>query len=140
MKNKFSYSTGILVLILMRVLLPLSSVNAENGTILIEDSFDTLSGDWQPVYLEGSSSGGSYSVSSGQLNVSVTGPDKIYAVYNTTPFTGHFYAEVEFTNDDHCGLALIRKQSNGQPDTNNFTSIRVSTNGSGKVVVAVRDR
>ena len=59
MKNEFSYSTSTMVLILMCILLPLSSVNAENGTILVEDAFDSLSGDWQPVYLEGSSSGGS---------------------------------------------------------------------------------
>jgi len=111
----------------------------ENGTLLVEDFFDTLSGDWHQVYLQGAGSGGSASVSGGRLNLSVAGSDKIYGVYNVNSFSGHFCAEVDFTDDDFCGLALIQKSS-GSADTDNFTSIRVSRNAGNKVVVSIRDR
>jgi Concanavalin A-like lectin/glucanases superfamily len=111
----------------------------EKGTLLLEDGFATLSGDWQPVYLEGTVSGGSFSVSSGKLNISLNGNNKIYGAYNTMSLSGHFCVDVEFANDDYCGLGLIRKNASSA-DTNNFTSIRVNTNVSGKVKVKIRDR
>lgn len=111
----------------------------ENGSTLIQDSFDTLSADWQEVYLQGGNSGGSACLSDGRLNLSLTGSDKIYALYNVNSFSGHFYAETDFADDDFCGLALLQK-SGDVPDTNNFTSIRVSRNAQNKVVVSIRDR
>lgn len=111
----------------------------ENGSLLIEDSFDTLNADWREVYLQGTESGGSASVSDGRLNLSVTGSDKIYGLYNLNSFSGHFYAEIDFADDDFSGLALIQK-SGDSPDTNNFTSIRLSRNAQNKVVVSIRDR
>jgi hypothetical protein len=111
----------------------------QNGSLLIEDSFDTLSSDWREVYLEGAATGGTASVSGGRLNLSINGPDKIYGVYNVNSFSGHFCAEIDFTDDDFCGLALIQKNGDSA-DTDDFTSIRVSRNNQSKVVVSIRDR
>jgi hypothetical protein len=63
----------------------------------------------------------------------------MYGVYNTMPVAGHFYAEVEFDDDNDVGLALIQEKD-GVPDINNFTMIFVDTNSAGKVLVKLHDR
>ena len=124
----------------------------ENGTLLLSNSFDSLSEDYKPVYLGGPAKGGSHKVSDGKLIIKAEtpaggvfnehhprNPESIYAVYNTTPINGHFYAEVEFDEDNACGLALIQVK-NGKPDTENFTSIRIHTSTEGNVFVILRER
>jgi len=111
---------------------------AENGLILLTDSFDLPDSNWQPIYLKGTT-GGSYSVLNGKLNIEAATPNSIYGVYNVNSILGHFCTDVEFDNDNFCGLALIQEK-NGQPDTQNFTSITVNTDSQGKVVVSVSDK
>ncbi|MBN2137476.1 MAG: LamG domain-containing protein [Sedimentisphaerales bacterium] len=111
----------------------------ENGSLVIEDCFDTLSDDWREIYMQGTGSGGGAVASDGRMHLSVAGSNKIYGLYNLTSFAGHFCAEIDFASDDFSGLALIQK--NGDlPDANNFTSIHVTRNSQNKVVVSIRDR
>jgi hypothetical protein len=111
----------------------------ENGQIILSDSFDSTGSNWQPIYLQGKEQGGSFSISNGKLILETKQPDSIFAVYNPTPVSGHFYAEVDFGDDNFCGMGLIQLK-NGRPDANNFTSIYVSKNDKGTVVVSLRDR
>jgi hypothetical protein len=109
---------------------------AENGTVLLSDAFSSPSGGWAPIYLAGTS-GGSYSISDGALQINTTAPNLIYGVYNTTPVSGHFYIEADYDIDNFAGLALIR-QTNGKPDPNNFVMISLSQSA-GKVHVTAND-
>lgn len=109
---------------------------AENGSVLLSDTFDSLSGNWSPIYLAGGS-GGSYTISGGTLNMSTHGPGLVYGVYNTTPLSGHFYVEADYDVDNFAGLALI-KQTDGRPDPNNYVMMSLSQPG-GKVVVTAND-
>ena len=109
----------------------------ENGEILLADFFENPDDDWLPVYLSGSS-GGSYSVSGGKMNLRVRGTEVIYGLYHRTPVKGHFYVEVDYDIDNFAGLALIR-QKDGHPDTDNYVMMSVGESD-GIVDVAAHDR
>lgn len=109
----------------------------ENGSVLINDGFSTLSS-YTPVYLEGAA-GGNDSVVSEALSLKLSAANTVYAMANPTAVSGHFYAEVAIDQENFAGLALIRN-NNGVPDRNNYTSINVSTSSTGVVAVEVLDR
>ena len=110
----------------------------ENGEVLLSGSFKSSSGQWQSIYLNGNA-GGSSRTENGLMNVMSSRPDTIYGVYSPVSVSGHFYAEVEFGEDENTALALVHDK-NGKPDTNNFTMITVDRNKDGKVVVSLKDR
>lgn len=112
---------------------------SENGTVIIDDSFNVSNASYIPVYLEGNSNGSS-SVLNGQLTLEVKSANTAFAFANPITASGHFYAEISFDKDNCAGLALI-KNTNGKPDINNYTSILVNTNSAtGIVSVEVSDR
>jgi hypothetical protein len=107
-----------------------------NGAQRILAPFDNLNG-WNSFYLDGTS-GGSATASNGKLVLSVDGPNKVFGVFNTTPLSGNFYAEVEFSADQNVGLALVRRNGNS-PDPNNYVMVGVNT-VSGTVFANAYDR
>jgi hypothetical protein len=109
---------------------------AENGSVLLSDTFDSPSTAWAPIYLAGTS-GGSYSISNGALEIDSTAPNLIYGVYNTTPLSGHFYVEADYDIDNFAGLALIR-QTDGKPDLSNYVMMSLSR-AAGKTYVTAND-
>ncbi len=110
----------------------------DGNKILLSDTFDALSTNWHSVYLAGGS-GGNHIVTSGRMQVQAGQAGARYGTYHGTSMQGHFVVEVEFTNNLAGGLGLIQV-NNGAPDTNNFTLIRIGTNGVGDVVISLRDR
>ena len=94
---------------------------------------------WRSVYLSGAPSGGSASVSSGRLKLSLKSLQGLFALFSPQKLSGNFYTEVEIDRDDASGLVLI-KSKNGAPDPDNFTSIRIETGRDGKVRAVVQDR
>ena len=110
----------------------------DGNKLLLSDAFNTLSTNWHGIYLAGGG-GGSHGVASGRMQVQLGQAGTKYGAYHEMAVQGHFMVEVEFTNQVVGGLGLIQI-NDGVPDTNNFTSIRVSTNGSGVVVVNLSDR
>jgi hypothetical protein len=71
----------------------------ENGTVLVEDRFDLQNGDWRGVALTTNVAERTFVIENGKLDVRLSGNNSLFAVYNTKPVTGHFYAEVEFDNE-----------------------------------------
>jgi len=130
---------GVLVSAALAALMSAGWCGAENGRELVADSFDAATGEWEGMYLEGRGSGGHYSIADGKLTLEAGEPESIFAAWHRRPVSGHFYAEVEFAEDDGSGLALMQEKS-GRPDRENFTSMAVRRNREGKVVVYVRDR
>lgn len=103
---------------------------------VLSDTFDSLSSQWHDIYLKGST-GGTKSIFDGLLILkSITSTE--FGVYNSTPVSGNFYTEIEFSMDDAVGLALV-KNNGGVPDTSNYTMIAV-TNRAGKVYVDQFDK
>ncbi|NCC51306.1 MAG: hypothetical protein EOM20_08835 [Spartobacteria bacterium] len=110
----------------------------DGNKALLSEGFEALSSNWHATYLCGGN-GGSHGLVAGCLRVQSGQPGTIYGVYHDEPVSGHFMVEVAFTNEVACGLGILQI-NNGTPDTNNFTSIQVGTNASGRVVVRVQDR
>jgi hypothetical protein len=94
------------------------------ATTVFSDSFQTLSNNWKELYLKGSS-GGNKAISNGALNLSVSLAATSFGVYHTTPLSGNFYVEAEFSEDNAMQLVLLRN-NNGTPDLNNYTSIAIT--------------
>jgi len=111
----------------------------ENGQVLIRDSFDALSDNWNGFWLRENGGQGGYDLDKQKLYITLSGRNGLYGVYNRKSFSGHFYAQVEFGADRFCGLAIIQDK-NGAPDVNNFTSVQVSQTNDGKTMLSVRDR
>ncbi|QUI24167.1 hypothetical protein HZI73_18540 [Vallitalea pronyensis] len=144
MKKMIKYVISIIVIMLIITtgIFKCDSLSAaaaiENGTVVMDDSFDS-SGTYAGLVLDGTGSG-SFAITHGQLGITTSGSHTTYGVYNAEEtLSGHFYAEINIDRDAHVGLALVKKDTNGQPDTLNFTGITIdSTNG--KVHVQLMDR
>ena len=108
----------------------------EKGSIILSDPFNELSPEWQSFYLDGSE-GGSYAID--QRSLRISSKDSKYGLFNSTPVSGHFYAEVNISADDHAGLALFHRNPDGTIGLNNCTSICVDS-VDGEVNVYVSDR
>ncbi|ANE45723.1 hypothetical protein SY83_04755 [Paenibacillus swuensis] len=113
-----------------------SPASAENGTVQLNDAFNTT-GSYQSFYLYGNS-GGSFNVSNGGLNITNTNSNSTFGVYNTKAVSGHFYAEVDANLEVPIGLALVKKTNNA-PDYNNWTAINIY-NWNGSIHAEVLDR
>jgi hypothetical protein len=110
----------------------------DSNKTLVSDSFDVDTGAWSGHGLEGDTAA-HHTVTNGKMRVSMSGGPARFAACHSQAVNGHFYAEVDLGDRRGCGLGLM--QSNGgAPDTNNFTSIYVTTNAAGNVVIAVADR
>jgi hypothetical protein len=109
----------------------------ENGLALLRDDFGAPGGNWQPVYLKGAA-GGSFGIAGGKLTIRADTAETIFGVYNTTPVSGHFYADIGYDEDAFVGLALIR-QKDGKPDADNYVMMSMDREG-GALHVAASDR
>jgi hypothetical protein len=112
-------------------------LRAELGHGLIEDSFDSLSGSWIDIAVQGSQLPAK-SVADGWLTLTTSAGPSAAGVYHAQPVSGNFYAEVDFGADDAVGLALIRNHD-GVPDLRNFTMLAV-TNRAGIVHINQYDQ
>jgi hypothetical protein len=104
-------------------------------TELLNDNFDNATLNWNEIKISG---GGSFLFSNGKMTVTANS-NGIYGVYNKTILSGHFYVEVNFSEDAHTALALFKAKTDGTADIDNYTMIKVD-NVNGKIVVSVTDR
>jgi hypothetical protein len=105
-----------------------------SGQDLIKENFSSSNSEWKPLDISGS---GSASISNGQMVVTPNS-GSTFGVYNTKVLSGHFYAEVDFTQDANVGLALF-KVNGTAPDLYNYTMITIN-NVNGKIVVSANDK
>lgn len=102
---------------------------------ILNDNFSTASSNWQSINLSGT---GNFTISNGKMNVTANS-GSTFAVYNTTVLSGHFFVEIDFSQDDNVGLALFRANANGTINTSNYSIIRVE-NVNGVPNVSINDR
>jgi len=106
-----------------------------SGQIILSDDFSSSNSNWQDINISG---GGSFNLSNGIMNLT-SDNNTTYGVYHNKVLSGHFYVEVEIGTDDNTGLILFNAQSDGTPDLNNYSLIKVEEQN-GVPVVSISDK
>ncbi|QUI24163.1 hypothetical protein HZI73_18520 [Vallitalea pronyensis] len=109
----------------------------EEGEEIMFNDFTTKPNTFKGLLLKGAEEG-AFNLSNGLLDMRTDAANSIYGVHEPNTVSGHFYAEVAFTEDDNVGLALVQEKD-GQPDPTNFTSMNVTAYSNGTIAVQVSD-
>jgi Secretion system C-terminal sorting domain len=131
----FIKSNRLILLAILLVLISGMPANAQFGTVVYSDDFNTSSPSWVPVGLSGST--GSVAVANGTMKISKNSGNAFGTYYNTS-FSGHFEAEIEYDVDHGIGLALIKDLA-GSPSFTNYSLLTVMTGADGIPVVRLTD-
>ncbi|KXX67693.1 hypothetical protein AVL50_24795 [Flammeovirga sp. SJP92] len=104
--------------------------------VIFSENFETNNQFWLPLSLDGSN--GNSVIKNNSLIITAEESGRFASYYSDQTFSGHFHVDIEFSEDNHIGLALF-KNKNGAPDLENYTLLQVKSDENNLVTVNLKD-